>query len=318
MKKDNFIVKPVVLKAALTGYSEINTVLDGMAWLSKVLPRGKVACNRWLGYTFLSDAKYFMRTRHDAKLVLSNTSLDVYTDMRIAENAWDYDDFIVCYKSVPDGGVFYDIGSNVGYFATEMLQLSNDAVKVVAIEPYDSLADAIAASAALNHFNNLSVYNALLGDRVSLVDFYVAPATIHSSAVADSYSRHTNSVKKPMTTLDALVAQGAPTPTMIKMDIEGSEHLALQGGAQILRTSRPHVYVEYLHYGDPDNRIRAELELLMTDTGCYDLYGSPTADRRARYGSRLFRMTGEEDWKVIDAAYLHNRDRPLRDEDFLG
>ena len=38
-------------------------------------------------------------------------------------------------NGIPNSGVFYDIGANVGYFSVEMAMKLGDAVKVVAFEP---------------------------------------------------------------------------------------------------------------------------------------------------------------------------------------
>jgi FkbM family methyltransferase len=63
----------------------------------------------------------------------------------------------------------------------------------------------------------------------------------------------------PTTTIDALVAWGVPAPTVITLDIEGSEHLALSGAIETLREHKPHVFVsihpEFArhHYGLDDS-----------------------------------------------------------------
>lgn len=62
----------------------------------------------------------------------------------------------------------------------------------------------------------------------------------------------------PSTTVDALVADAVPAPTVLTMDVEGAEHLVLLGAMATLAEHRPHVFVsvhpEFMrdHHGVPD------------------------------------------------------------------
>lgn len=75
----------------------------------------------------------------------------------------------------------------------------------------------------------------------------------------------------PTTTVDRMVDLGVPAPTVLTMDVEGSELLVLRGAAATLEHRRPHVFVsiheEFMahHYGIRDGvqNIRA----FMRDAG---------------------------------------------------
>lgn len=59
----------------------------------------------------------------------------------------------------------------------------------------------------------------------------------------------------PCTTIDAIVATGVAPPTVLTIDVEGAEHLVLEGARQTLADHRPHVFVSVhppfmeAHYG---------------------------------------------------------------------
>ena len=292
----------------------LGRALDAGVLLSAWLPRGKGAVVRGLGKRLVRPDSRYMMTRHGAKLVISPDSLDVYTTMRAHGNAWDYADFEVCRNSTPEGGVFYDIGANVGYFCIEMAQVSNGRTFVVGIEPQAGLAHAIARSARLNGFNRVMVLNALAGETTGMADFYLAPATIHSSAVADSHRPHHTKIQMQMVSIDDLAAKGAiMPPDFVKMDVEGSEHVVFLGAARVLRQAKPNIYLEYHVRDDVGGRIKDEIASLTNDAGCYDLYGSPTVDRRRLYQQRLVRMSWQDDLSSYDAIYLRNRERAVPD-----
>ena len=291
------------------------TALDVSVALQRALPRGKGAVLRALGRLTVPPGRRYLITRHGAKLVMSPDSLDVYATMRAEGNAWDYDDFAVCHGCTLDGGVYYDVGANVGYFAIEMAVLTGQAVTVVAFEPQRPLFEAIEATIALNEVGGtVRVLDVLVGDREGVADLFLSAATIHASAVDDS-GRNPQSVKRvEMITLDGLIARGAPPPTMIKMDIEGSEHLALRGAREVLREARPHIFIEYNRDADPDGRVWAEIESLMADAGCYDLYFSPHSTLRSSYPARLVPFGSADDRRLADNLMLRNRERPVRNE----
>lgn len=298
---------------------EADSLLRAASVLSRTLPRGKGAMVRTLGKILLAPNKRFMTTRHGAKLVLSPDSLDVYATMSQRQNAWDYHDFEVCFDSAPDGSVFYDVGANVGYFSIEMQARTGGAVRTIPFEPNDSLAAAIEQSARLNGNSRLTVVRALVGDRDGEAPMFVARATIHSSAVGDSNRAYKKIVQKRMVTIDALVQAGSiPPPDVLKLDIEGSEHLALRGAAHTIRVCKPHLFLEYHVRDDPGGRIWAEIQALLCDCSEYELYCSPQLNLRRNFPARFFRYSAPDDLEITDNLFLHNRTRPLRSTSMLG
>ncbi|SEF14568.1 methyltransferase, FkbM family [Rhizobiales bacterium GAS191] len=246
-----------------------------------------------------------MLTRHGAKLLMDPSCYDIYATMRLHGNAWDYHDFEKCYASLPDGSTFYDIGANVGYFAIEVAA-GNPTISVVAFEPHSALATAIADSAELNDLRNLQVVEALVGDRCGTADFYLSPASIHASAVSDSGRPSGATLRKPMVTLDSL---DLPPPTFIKIDVEGAEHLVLDGARDTIAQHRPHMFLEYMSWADPDQRVRRRLEAICTRHSDYTLIGDPRLDS----GRKGWFPISDNTWDDIHAIYALNRDRPLRD-----
>jgi len=147
----------------------------------------------------------------------------------------------------------------------------------------------------------------------------VAPATIHSSAVSDSNRPIKSVVAKRMVSVDDLVEAGSiAPPDVIKMDIEGSEHLALRGAARTLRAHQPHLFLEYHSRDDTDNRIWSEIEMLLRDCPSYALYCSPQLDLRPDFPTRFFQFSRIEDLNITDNLFLHNRTRRLRSNSMLG
>lgn len=288
-------------------------LLSLAALLQRYLPRGKGAVPRWIGRVLLRMNSQYLTTRHGAKLVLSPGSLDVYATMRLANNSWDYHDFLTCVAATPDGATFYDIGANVGYFSLEMALLTKGSVRVVAFEPQSALARVIRCSADLNRCDNIVVFDVLVGDITGESDFFLSAASIHASAVADSGRKPVSVLRKQMVRIDDLVAAGSiPPPDFVKIDVEASEHLVFRGAHQSFERYKPHIFLEYGADYPPSGQIRREIESLLNGSADYELFGHPPLARAKNYSHTLFRMRREKDWLDIDSLLLKNRNRPVR------
>jgi FkbM family methyltransferase len=294
----------------LADYKSAKKALTMATLAQRHLPRGRGAVPRLLGKVAGRKPR-FLTTRHGAQLVMAASAWDVYATMAICGGAWDYHDFEWCVNGIPDSGTFYDVGANVGYFSVEMACCLGSAVRVVAFEPQADLAGTITQSARLNDMVNVQVIQAIVGDTSRRADLYLAPATIHASAVLDSGRGSIGVSPAEMVSIDDLVETSKiPPPDLVKMDVEGSEHLVLRGAHRTFRAHQPHVLLEYIAQYDVGERVRREVEQLRDDCPLLQLYG------HAPRGSRphpWFRIKADMDWPLCDSLFLRNSDRPVRD-----
>ena len=287
------------------------------AFTQKHLPRGKGAVPRRLGKV-AGRKPMFLVTRHGARLVMASSAWDVYATIVLNGGSWDYHDFGWCVNGILDSGVFYDVGANVGYFSVEMAMRLGGAVEVVAFEPQTALAAAITSSTRLNGMNNVKVVQAIVGDAARWTELYVAPASIHASGVADSGRPNIGTVQTQMVAIDDLVeAAEIPPPDMVKIDVEGSEHLVFQGAHRTLRAHLPHIFLEYDARTDPGMRVRHQVEQLVGDRDELEVFGHAANDKVSGRPYSWFRMRSEADWQLIDSLFLKNAKRPVRDTLFF-
>ena len=143
------------------------------------------------------------------------------------------------------GGVFYDIGANIGFYTTIAARLVGSAGQVYAFEPYPPSCASVAANAALNGFVNVTVVPAAVSDRPGRMTLGLAE---HSAkhALAEGAGLQVDVIA-----LDGWLRQDrARPPTLVMIDVEGAELAVLGGMAQTLAEHRPVVCCEVHWLGE--------------------------------------------------------------------
>ena len=132
------------------------------------------------------------------------------------------------------GGTVLDVGAWYGPWA---YRLRRHAARTVAVEPNPRLAALLRAT-----LPGVEVVEAALGDRPGPVPLWIPDAGRGREGIA---SLTTGSGGRPtvvrMVTLDSL---GLTDLRLVKLDVEGHELAALQGGEQTIRRDRPTLLVE--------------------------------------------------------------------------
>lgn len=182
---------------------------------------------------------------------------DAYADMETGT----FDDFI--YEALQrvgdfEGATFWDVGAHVGYHTIGFAQLTGDRGRVIAFEPnpfnHERLSlnvgrnSKISGRVMLEHCA-LSDQTAEMNLEVSAdVDGVMSSCTHLQQAVtplAAEVYHHFQSVRVPVTTVDAIVAARPETaPRFMKIDVEGAEHFVLAGAQSCLDKIRPVLFME--------------------------------------------------------------------------
>ncbi len=145
-------------------------------------------------------------------------------------------------RGLRPGGVFYDVGANVGFFSLIAGRLVGAQGQVCAFEPNPPNAAAIRDNAGLNGMTNVRVFEVAAGQDTKTAELWRTDwdggGVLSSSAV------------KPATTVDRIVvqvvsldhfilAEHLPPPTFVKIDVEGAELEALHGLRESILRWRP-------------------------------------------------------------------------------
>jgi FkbM family methyltransferase len=135
------------------------------------------------------------------------------------------------------GDCVWDIGANVGLYTRLFLDRVGPTGRVVAVEPVPSHLEQLLT---VGRPDRLTVVPVALGDAEGEVSFVLdGQASRFTDGVADLYVRKTRG--------ERLIADGIPSPDVLKIDVEGAEGHALEGLQSALAGVR--VAMIEVHFG---------------------------------------------------------------------
>jgi FkbM family methyltransferase len=176
------------------------------------------------------------------------------------------------------GTTYFDVGANIGLLSVPVLA-ARTGVKVVSIEASpNTLPFLTKTHAVARRREDWTVIGAAVGAKSGEAEFWSGDVVLgaHDGLRDTGRGGAKRAVRVPVKTLDEIwQAQGYPTVSVIKMDIEGGECSALRGAKEIIARERPVFIIEWIDqnlkpYGiDP-------VELLTLCTAMsYKAYASP-------------------------------------------
>jgi len=150
-------------------------------------------------------------------------------------------------RFISEGDVVWDVGANVGVFS---FSAAGKGGKVVMVEPDPFLVQLLRKSVEINEDLelDLNVLPVALSDNPGLEVFQIAERGRASNSLASVGGRsQMGGVRKeiivPVMTMDSLL-DNFSEPKFIKVDVEGGEIGAMNGGKRVLEEVRPLFFIE--------------------------------------------------------------------------
>jgi FkbM family methyltransferase len=139
------------------------------------------------------------------------------------------------------GMTMLDVGANIGYFSVLGGSLVGHAGRVYSFEPHEQIRSRLTRNVARNHLSNIEVRAEAVTSKSGETAFYPSAdptnqgisSTLAGSAARDQL-RERDPVIVPALRLDDIAAEVAVGIDLIKLDVEGAERAALEGGERML------------------------------------------------------------------------------------
>lgn len=175
--------------------------------------------------------------------------------------AYEDDVLEVIEKNLGPGDVFYDIGANVGVFSFIAATLVGENGAVLAFEPEENNLTCLRRSMERASLANLTLHDCALGAEDGEMTFDRRGGAFSGRLVDTGDDGVGMAVRVGVRSIDSLVDDGAPPPTLLKIDVEGGEGAVLEGAARTLRVHKPAVLCE-MHGFNPDG-VRRAVDMLV-------------------------------------------------------
>lgn len=159
------------------------------------------------------------------------------TEFRTLEGCSEHEpDFVEALeKKFRSGGVFYDVGANVGQFLIAMAKIIGDGGTAIGFEPEPINYQRLTQNIKLNKLANARAFQLALSDRSGEIQIFGTrrTATIVPHAAENRQSQPTAMVRTARGD-DLRQLENLPIPNAVKIDVEGAEFAALTGLAETL------------------------------------------------------------------------------------
>jgi FkbM family methyltransferase len=133
--------------------------------------------------------------------------------------------------------VFWDVGANIGAISLIAAKVCR---QVVAFEPDPRSIAALVRNLQANRIVNVEVVTAALGAKTGSATLYQsAPLNTGMTSLVEGRAPVVGNTTVRVISADEFVAsRTALAPTVMKIDVEGAEHLVLEGAVSLLRSGR--------------------------------------------------------------------------------
>ncbi len=215
---------------------------------------------------------------------------------------FEYTDIFI--KLIKKIGVFYDIGSNIGYYSL-LAEMENPTIKVVAFEPASGPLYYLKKNVNVNNFKTITVEDIALSDKNGSITFFEIKNKKYtylehnlageSNAGSKTEGRNFVPVKVKTQTFNEYVSNTSHgNIDLVKMDTEGTEHLILNHADVILKQMKPIIICETLF-----DTIEPELELIFNQHG-YNFYNHTESGLK-----KVTSITRDKDNGVRNCFFVH-------------
>jgi FkbM family methyltransferase len=212
-------------------------------WIKNV--PGIAGLQRWVVARFLSDEPFVHRINVGPAAGL-RFEVTLPLDKPVWAGVYETEFTTAIVERVKPGDICYDIGGYRGYISGVMALAG--ASKVFVFEPLPANQKALRRLCELNPQLPIHLITVALGDIDGLVLLKIMPDSSMGKLANSSFQAEATGVGEiPVTVrqIDSLLQnREIPSPHVVKIDVEGAELDVLSGASEMLRMSRPTIFLE--------------------------------------------------------------------------
>ncbi len=167
-------------------------------------------------------------------------------------------------KLLRPGDVIIDVGTNIGYYLAVANSALSGKCMIHGFEADPELARLAMTNCKIQQ-SECHIQHTAIADKRGVSTFFTSDVSNWGTLLERDELRLSGQVKVPTTTIDNYCEEHCITPTVIRMDIEGGEILALRGARQVLNDARL-IFLE-LHCAFLDDKELMEILDILESSG---------------------------------------------------
>jgi len=139
-----------------------------------------------------------------------------------------------------DGGVVIDCGANQGVYTCAFASAVGSSGRVIAVEPIPKQIASLKRNILLNSFQNCTVIQAAISDSVGTAALFLRNKDVEATLVRVESG---DSLEVNTVSLDS-IASNLERMDLVKLDVEGAEAMAIDGGHDAISRFKPIIVCE--------------------------------------------------------------------------
>lgn len=153
--------------------------------------------------------------------LIENVSYELYINGHYEKDTISH----IC-RTLPNNGIFIDVGANIGAISVEVAILRPD-ITVISFEASPSVFQYLKKNKEQNDLSNLYIYNLAIHENGGInLPFYSPKEQNGKGSFAPVFTSLSENVKTVR--LDDFISESNLTPDLIKIDVEGFEYVVLK------------------------------------------------------------------------------------------
>lgn len=189
-------------------------------------------CRREARASYLGDGRILCRALGRYHLLVDADDVGLTPNV-VCDGYWEPGVTLALERSLGPGMVAVDIGANVGYFSLLMAGVVGPAGRVISIEANPALAALLRETVRMNRLEErIEVHDCAAADVAGELELHVPPGrNLNSCVVLEAWRERIEPAQVTRVRAvppDDLLA-GLPRVDVIKIDVEGAEHLVWSG-----------------------------------------------------------------------------------------
>lgn len=217
------------------------------AWLLKRRIRGSTFFHNRV----LRGRNLKLKTKHGILFFLNPNE---YVDRFVIEHGYYESEVLEAVLGyLPEGGVFWDVGSNIGLHAITVAFMIPRA-KVFCFEPNPLMTERIIENARMNNVE-VKILEIVLGNVTKETPLYLYPGNAGMSSVHNwAGNKNLKTIMARSKKADDLSPGEVEPPHVVKIDVEGNEYEVLQGMTGILESKQIRAVIFEDNPGDSSSK----------------------------------------------------------------